>query len=98
MGTHRDVILVGASSGGLGALSTLLGGLPARVEAIIAITQHRHPTSRAGLRDLLARHCPLPVIEPQRSGEVLRLGRVYLAPADRHLIIRPGAVWLDGGP
>ena len=88
------VVAIGASLGGLEALQTILGGLPAQLSCPIAIVQHRRNEAGSRLRDLLARHSALPVIEPD-GGEVLRPGHVYLAPAGYHVLIEPGLLALS---
>jgi two-component system chemotaxis response regulator CheB len=93
----RDVILIGGSQGGIVAVKTLLAGLPAGFRAAIAITIHRSATFVSVLGEVLAAHSKLPVIEP-RDGQLFEPGLVYLAPQDRHLLLRGGAVRLDRGP
>jgi two-component system chemotaxis response regulator CheB len=93
----RNVILVGGSQGSISAIQTLLRGLPRDLRAAIGITIHRGQTPQSALAGLLGGHGGLP-IEDATHGELFRAGRVYLAPADHHLILRGGAVWLDHGP
>jgi len=93
----RNVILVGGSQGSIPAIRTLLRGLPRDLRAAIGITIHRGQTPRSALAGLLGADCGLP-IEDATHGELFRAGRVYLAPADHHLVLHAGAVWLDHGP
>lgn len=95
--TRRNVILIGGSQGCIPALKTLLGGLPAWLPAVVAITMHRSPTFVSTLAHVFAAHSLLPVTEPN-SGEIVTPGRVYLAPRDHHMVFRAGAVFLDRGP
>lgn len=90
-----DLVVIGASLGGLAALQTLLSGLPDGFDVPIAIAQHRRPDGDSRLADLLSRKTPLPVVEPDDK-QAIETGRVYLAPGDYHLLIeRPGAFALS---
>jgi two-component system, chemotaxis family, protein-glutamate methylesterase/glutaminase len=93
---RRDVILIGGSQGAIRAAKTLLGALSTDLPAAIAITIHRGVTPTPMLAAILSRSCALPVTEA-KHGEPFRIGRVYVAPPDRHLILRAGALWLDRG-
>jgi len=81
------VVVIGASAGGIEALTILLGALPADIPAPFLIVQHRWPTFRSGLADLLGRGCALRVKEAE-EGDFLKPGEVLLAPADHHLLVR----------
>jgi two-component system chemotaxis response regulator CheB len=90
-----DLVVVGASLGGLAALQTLLAGLREGFSVPIAIAQHRRPDGESRLAELLARHTPLRVKEPDDK-EAIERGTVYVAPADYHLLVeRAGAFALS---
>jgi len=85
-----ELIAVGASWGGLHAVSALLDGLPDGVAAAIVVAQHRGPDSvRGSLDGLLQKHVARPVCEPNDKDPV-RERHVYLAPADYHLLVEGG--------
>jgi two-component system chemotaxis response regulator CheB len=85
-----DVIAVGASWGGLHALGMLLEGIPQELDQAIVVAQHRSADSVRGvLESLLQRHIARPVCEPGDKEAVERC-RVYVAPADYHLLIDGG--------
>jgi two-component system chemotaxis response regulator CheB len=85
-----DVIAIGASWGGLHAVSTLLDGLSDDVDAPIVLAQHRGPEAARGvLESLLQLHVRRPVVEPDDK-EPLERCRVYVAPADYHLLVEKG--------
>lgn len=86
LNTPFELVVVGTSLGGLHALEVLLSGLPASLPAAVAIAQHRHKDSNESLGRFLQRQCALPVVEPEDK-ELVLPGRVYLAPADYHLLI-----------
>lgn len=90
------LVAVGTSLGGLEALSRLLRGLPEDFPAALAVVQHRMPDSDSRLPALLARHSRLPVREVEDLEEI-RPSRVYIAPADYHLLIDGDHFALDVG-
>ena len=87
----RTFIAFGASAGGIEALIAILGRLPSRLDATLAIVVHRSPSFASVLVDILGRHCAIPVSEP-RDGDAIETNRVYLAPRDRHLTVN-GETW-----
>jgi len=85
-----DVIAIGASWGGLRAVSALLGGLSRDVDATIVLAQHRGSDAHRGvLEELLQQHVQRPVTEPHDK-ELLERCHVYVAPADYHLLVENG--------
>jgi two-component system chemotaxis response regulator CheB len=98
MPAARDIIVIGASAGGLEALCKLTGSLPARFEAALIIVLHTSVQSPRLFAEIVGRCTPLPV-SYGRQGDKVRLGHVYFAPPDYHLIvISPGLLGLDAGP
>jgi two-component system, chemotaxis family, protein-glutamate methylesterase/glutaminase len=93
---HR-LVAVGASAGGLHALSLILEGLPADFAGSIVIVQHRRPDESSLLRELLARKARMPVCEPCH-GTPIQPGHVYLAPPDYHLLVEPGYIAMSVDP
>jgi two-component system chemotaxis response regulator CheB len=94
---NRDVIVLGASAGGVEALTRLCGGLPADLPASVFVVQHVAPTARSVLPELLSRAGPLPAAHPA-DGETVRRGRIYVAPPDLHMLLADGRVHLRRGP
>jgi two-component system chemotaxis response regulator CheB len=94
---NRDIIVIGASAGGIDALRTLLGGLPRELDASVFVTMHVAADSPGILPRMLQETCPLPV-EHARDGEEIRRGRVYVAPPDRHLLVERDRVRVSHGP
>lgn len=86
--SHQDLelVVIGASLGGLRALETILRALPASFPGAVAIAQHRRPDPDERLAVLLRRHCLLPLGDAQDK-EPIQGGRVYLAPPDYHLLV-----------
>jgi two-component system chemotaxis response regulator CheB len=93
----HDVIVVGASAGGVEALSRLAAGLPADLPAAVFVVLHVPPHGVSVLPRILSRAGPL-TAEHARHGEPIVPGRIYVAPPDSHLIVKPGVVHLARGP
>jgi len=94
---RTDLVVVGASLGGPRALATLLKGLPATFPAPIAIVQHIADGFTEGLAGWLQQESRLEVREA-RDGDLLRRGRVLLAPSGSHLVVEEGLVRLSDAP
>lgn len=89
-----ELIVVGASLGGLQALEILLAGLPKNFPVPVAIAQHRHKNSDDSLSIVLQRQCALPVTEVEDK-DLIMPGRVYLAPPDYHLLVEMSQIQWD---
>ena len=88
-----SVVAIGTSWGGLAALTTLLGGLPADFGIPIVVVQHRSNDSERLLSQLLQDATDLRVCEIEDKDE-LTAGTVHLAPANDHVLIEEGYVSL----
>jgi two-component system chemotaxis response regulator CheB len=90
----HDLVAIGASWGGLDAVRTLLGGLPAELDAAVVIAQHRAPESHpTAFRDLLGAVTRLKVREAGDKDK-LRAGTAYVAAPDYHLLVEHGRLAL----
>jgi two-component system, chemotaxis family, protein-glutamate methylesterase/glutaminase len=94
---NRDIVVIGASSGGVEAIATLVAGLPAELPAAVFIVLHQLPGIRSSLSELLTRRGHLRA-RLAIHGETIEHGRIYVAPPDNHLTIRPGHVQVMRGP
>ena len=85
---HRDIVVIGASRGALAVLRKLVAGLAPDLGASVCIVLHigRHHSI---LPELLSRAGPLKASHPQQ-GERMERGRIYIAPPDRHMVVRDG--------
>ncbi len=93
----HDIVAIGASSGGVEALSRVVRRLPASLDASVFVVLHMAPSRTSALPAILARETTLPTTQAQ-DGEPIRRGHVYVASPDRHLIVRPGHMSLTAGP
>jgi two-component system chemotaxis response regulator CheB len=82
-----DLVVMGASWGGLTALERILSELPEDFGAAVAIAQHRSPDGGSeGLAGLLDSHSRMPLIDADDK-QPIEPGHVYLAPPDYHLYV-----------
>jgi two-component system, chemotaxis family, protein-glutamate methylesterase/glutaminase len=95
-GMKRDVVVIGASAGGVSALIELFAALPSGLAAVIGVVLHRS-AAPGELARVLGRRSALPITEPigrMRS----RKGNIYLAPPDHHLLFEDDSVLVQRGP
>jgi two-component system, chemotaxis family, protein-glutamate methylesterase/glutaminase len=88
-----DLVVIGASAGGLAAVCTLLKLLPATFEIPIVVVQHRAKESLA-LAEVIQDCTPLRVQEAEDKMP-LEPRSVYIAPPDYHLLIDDGRLALS---
>lgn len=93
----RDLVVIGASAGGVETLRRVVERLPLDLPAAICIVLHIAPDSPSLLARILARAGPLPC---RAAGHTERLlpGEILVAPPDRHLVIEDEHVHLSVGP
>ncbi len=85
-GTVHRVIALGASTGGPVAVTEVLSNL--RLDgSCVVLSQHMPGHFMAAYAQRLDRTCPGQVVTAQ-DGAVLQPGVVYVAPGDRHLLVR----------
>lgn len=85
------VVAMAASAGGLKALSTILGGLPADFPAAIAIVMHVSPDHQSLLAEILSTRTPL-VVKQAENGDILCHSHVFVAPPNHHLSVTQGGI------
>src|SRR4051812_13963699 len=93
----KQLVVVGASAGGIEALRAVVAGLPPDFAAPICVVLHTAPQSPGVLDAILSRAGPLPATNA-RDQERLVPGHIYVAPPDYHLLIEPGRVRVTKGP
>jgi two-component system chemotaxis response regulator CheB len=92
-----SLVVVGASAGGVEALSRLAAGLPADLNAAVGVVLHLPAGAESRLARILDHAGPLAATQA-RDGEPLVAGRIYVAPPDRHLLARDGRCRVSRGP
>lgn len=85
------VLLVGSSTGGPKALSSLISKLPARLPVPVVVAQHMPAQFTLALAKRLDETCPVSVVEA-KAGEPLMPGKVYIAPGGVHLRVGVGGI------
>ena len=94
---NRDVVVIGGSAGGFHGLLEILGSLPERFPAAVLVVLHSSPASKDMLSRVLSARIDLRV-STAVDGERLTPGRIYVAPADHHMILTDGHVRTTKGP
>lgn len=84
---------MGASAGGLFAVSEVLRRLPADLPACVVIVQHLSPRHKSNLSELLGHVTSLKVQEASNGVRMVK-GVVYVAPPDEHLLVKEGMLQL----
>ncbi|MBC8122801.1 MAG: chemotaxis protein CheB [Gemmatimonadaceae bacterium] len=93
----RDIIVIGASAGGVEALSQLIGSLPADLPAALFVVLHVPTHGKSAMPKILNRSGPLLASHP-KDGEAIVHGHVYVAPPDYHLLVKHDHIALVRGP
>jgi two-component system, chemotaxis family, protein-glutamate methylesterase/glutaminase len=93
----RDIVVIGASAGGVQALKTFVATLPADFQATIFIVLHLPPYSETQMPEILNRAGKLPAVQA-RNNDPFEKGHIYIAPPDRHLLLKPDKMVLEAGP
>jgi two-component system, chemotaxis family, protein-glutamate methylesterase/glutaminase len=93
----KDIVVIGASAGGVEALQRLCAALPADFPACVFIAQHLSPSARSMLPLLLDRVSPLRALAPV-DGQTIEPGHIYVGGPDQHILIREGKILMRRGP
>ena len=93
----HDIIVIGASAGGVDALTHLVSALPADLPAAVFVVLHIPPHGSSVLPTILNRHGALPAAHPD-DGQEICSGNIYVAPPDHHLLIKAGRIQVTRGP
>jgi two-component system chemotaxis response regulator CheB len=94
---NRDLIVVGASAGGVEALTRLVHDLPADLPAAVVVVLHVPAHGTSVMPAILSRHGPLSAAHAVEEEPIVP-GRIYVAPPDHHLLVKNGTVRLGRGP
>src|ERR1700724_1622814 len=96
-GPLRDIVVIGASRGGIEALRGIVAALPPNLQSTLLIVLHISPTHASFFPAILSRAGRLPA-KHGRNGTRIERGRIYVAPPDHHMTPGPIAfIRLDQG-
>ena len=93
----HDIVVVGASAGGVETLIKLAEKLPAGLPASVFVVLHIPPQNPSLMPEILSRSGRLKAVHPG-DGEAIQQGCIYVAPPDLHLLVEQGYVHLLRGP
>src|SRR4051812_33669346 len=93
----ENIIVVGASAGGVNALQRLVHGFPADLPAAVLVVLHSSPEGPALLGSILNSTGPLPACNAT-DGQTIESGHIYVAPPDQHLLCEGQHLRLWRGP
>jgi two-component system chemotaxis response regulator CheB len=94
---RKDIVVIGASAGGMEALQKLVAGLPPDLPASLFVVWHLSPGLKSMLPSVLNKAGPLPAAHPG-DGDRIEPGRIYVAPNDHHMLLEKGYVRITKGP
>lgn len=97
MAVGHDLIVIGASAGGVEALSELVRYLPADLPAAILIVIHIPVHGKSVMPMILNRAGALLAVHPQ-DGQPIQPGQIYVAPTNHHLLVKHNTIHLPLGP
>ena len=91
MSEPRDIIVIGGSAGAIESLSKLVSHLPPQLHAAILVVIHTYPLGDSLLPAILTRRGSL-TAAVATDGEPILCDRIYVAPPDRHMVLRDGQI------
>jgi two-component system, chemotaxis family, protein-glutamate methylesterase/glutaminase len=92
-----DIIVIGASSGGIEGLTEIVAGLPQDFNASVFVVLHVPARSESLLPQILSRAGHIQAAHA-KDNEPIQKGRIYIAPPDFHLLLRDGTIRIVRGP
>ncbi len=92
-----EIIVMGASAGGVEALQTVLSGLPSDFPAAVLVVVHTSPEEKSHLADVFNRNGNIRAVNAL-NGSVIVLRHVYVAQPNHHLTVANKRMWLTVGP
>ncbi|WP_201392851.1 chemotaxis protein CheB [Ktedonobacter sp. SOSP1-52] len=93
----HDIIVIGASAGGVEALMHLVRDLPPTLPASLFIVLHISADGPSRLPDILSRSGLLPAVHPVDDAPI-EYGKIYIAPPDNHMLLEEGRIHIVRGP
>ena len=93
----KNIVVMGGSTGSFDVFKRVAKDLPPDLDAAIFIVWHMSPDVRGILPEVLNNAGPLPAHEA-RDGDEIKLGNVYVARADHHLLLDNSHMRVTRGP
>ena len=93
---NRDVIVIGASAGGVGSLQKVVARLPRELQASVFVTLHLPDGVRSMLPEILSRAGSMPALHAE-AGLPIDKGRIYVAPSGSHTLLQRGRMRVTRG-
>ena len=98
MSEPKYILVVGASAGGLNSVTELCAQLKEDMNLAVFIVIHLNPSSLGGiLLQRIQRNTAYKCEEAEDGGSI-KAGHIYMALADRHLLVKKGKILLGDGP
>ena len=94
---RRDLVVIGASAGGIEALQQLLSALPNSLDAAVLIVLHTSRHAGSLLPEILQRASRLEAVHPGDHTPIEK-GKIYIAPPDYHMLVEDGHLRVIQGP
>ena len=94
---RTDIVVIGASAGGMEALQKVVGRFPADLPAAVFVVWHLSPGLKSILPSVLNKSGLLRAGHP-RDGDRIEQGRIYVAPNDHHMLLENGYIRITKGP
>jgi two-component system, chemotaxis family, protein-glutamate methylesterase/glutaminase len=94
---RKDIVVIGASAGGMDALQKVVSRFPANLAAAVFIVWHLSPGLKTILPSVLNKSGPLRASHP-RDGDRIEQGLIYVAPNDHHMLLENGYIRITKGP
>lgn len=93
----RNIIVIGASSGGFEVIKTIVAGLPSDLAAALFVVWHMPADVMGIMPEVLSRQNTVQATHA-KDHEPIVYNHIYVAPPDRHLLLEPGIIKLTNGP
>src|SRR5688572_28477079 len=94
---RKDIVVIGASAGGMEALQKLVSRLPADLPASLFVVWHLSPGLKSILPSVLSKAGALRAVHPE-DGDRIEKGCIYVAPNDHHMLLEKGYIRITKGP
>ena len=94
----RNVVVIGASAGGLEGLMRIVRDLTPGLPSAFFVAMHVSPSAHSRLPEILGRIARYPTSAVTPAGDQIAEGRIYVATPDRHIVIEDGRVFASAGP